>query len=160
MIVLHLINSTKTLYYIWCLRCKIWPRMSMAQLDAGFNPENPRHSQMHDKTQKTHNIVINRIRPKNPWPSNSTTFDVGQTYKVYCLVCYIAGFRSFLICDFIKKKHTCGWRRVAFDWMLAWRLLPRQWIKCVFAQEAPCRASGRECKKFIQFNKIPFISQS
>ena len=30
----------------------------------------------------------------------------------------------------------------------------------VFEQEAPLGASGRKCKKLIQFNKIPFFSQS
>ena len=75
-------------------------------------------------------------------------------------ICYIAGFKSLSNGDFIKKTHTRGWRRVAFDWMLAWRLPPKQWVKYVFAQEAPRRASGRECKKLIQFNKIPFFSQS
>ena len=71
--------------------------------------------------------------------------------------CYIAGFRSL---RFFIQKHTRGWRRVAFNWMLAWRLLLRQWTKCVFVQEAPHRASGWECKKLIHINKIPFFSQS
>ena len=58
------------------------------------------------------------------------------------------------------KKHTHGWRRIAFYQMLAWRLLPRQWIKCVYVQEAPRRASRRECKKLIHINKIPFFNKS
>ena len=45
----------------------------------------------------------------------STIIAKSKPNPVY--TCYIAGFRSFPIYDFIQK-HTYGWRRVAFDHML------------------------------------------